>query len=532
MLHVCKKGRRNDHGGSRRWGTFISAPAARLLDRLRRRCWRPTADPSDLLVDRRSQRHSVFPVVALLIGAFTLFFAGAPAGAQTTVRLSVENPEVSEGKSTGSVSVKLSAPLSMDVTIPVKVGLATGDFTYTDAAGGTFENPSIIRLTIPRDSRTSTINGTLPKITARSDEDTDHEFIRLELDGENLPAGVEWASPISVLIGVKDLKGDTDREAYLSVSPNPVREGERTLLYVHLSDHLPYDVTIPVTVTPGSAEDNDYVAPPASITIPRGSTPMPVGIRTVVDADEDEETFTVALGTSLPPGVTAGSPNTVTVTISEDAPPPPDTGGGSEGGGEPPNTGGGGPGGGGGGGGAPPNTGGVGGSGGSGGSGGGDPTQSSDASLRGLLISDGTPASDSARTVTGRSGSLSAGRSEEPITLAFGSGRTSYAVAVAHVVEGVKLTPTVNHAGATVAVNGTVVESGTASGAIPLGVGENPIYVVVTAEDGTTQTYRVTVTRGTRVLGAAEKALVDKVGMALLGRDDPGVYPPEGASNR
>ncbi len=132
--------------------------------------------------------------------------------------------------------------------------------------------------------------------------------------------------------------------------------------------------------------------------------------------------------------------------------------------------------------------------------------QSSDASLSGLLISDGS--------------------------LAFDPARTSYAVAVAHAVESVRLTPTVNHAGATVAVNGTVVASGTPSGAIPLSVGENPITVVVTAEDGTTRTYRVTVTRGTRVLGADEKALVDKVGMDLLGRDDPGVYPPEGASNR
>ena len=137
---------------------------------------------------------------------------------------------------------------------------------------------------------------------------------------------------------------------------------------------------------------------------------------------------------------------------------------------------------------------------------GGGPTQSSDANLSGLLISEGS--------------------------LAFDPATTSYAVAVAHAVQSVKLTPTVNHAGATVAVNGAEVASGMASSSIPLNVGANPIEVVVTAEDGTTRTYRVTVTRGENVLGAAEKAHVDRVGKALLGLDDPGVSPPEGASDR
>ncbi|MEI6675686.1 MAG: cadherin-like beta sandwich domain-containing protein, partial [Verrucomicrobiota bacterium] len=43
-------------------------------------------------------------------------------------------------------------------------------------------------------------------------------------------------------------------------------------------------------------------------------------------------------------------------------------------------------------------------------------------------------------------------------------------------------------------VNGTIVTSGTASASIPLGVGANPISVIVTAQDGTTQaTYTVTI---------------------------------------
>ena len=236
----------------------------------------------------------------------------------------------------------------------------------------------------------------------------------------------------------------------LSALPNPVTEGSSVTVTARLSAPLSSDVTIPVTVTMDTSEADDH-GTLAAIILDAGATSGTGTITTAQDDDPDDETFTVALG-RLPSGVTAGVPASVQVTIDDGT------------------------------------------------------TPSSDASLRGLLISDGA--------------------------LAFDPAKTSYAVAVAHAVASVMLTPTVNHAGATVAVNGAAVASGTPSGSIPLRVGENPIAVVVTAADGTTRTYRVTVRRGLKILGAAEKEHVDKVGTALLGHDDPGVYPPEGASNR
>ncbi|MFD0674698.1 cadherin-like beta sandwich domain-containing protein [Cohnella sp. GCM10027633] len=96
---------------------------------------------------------------------------------------------------------------------------------------------------------------------------------------------------------------------------------------------------------------------------------------------------------------------------------------------------------------------------------------SSDASLSGLTVS---------------SGSLSP---------AFASGTTGYAVGVANGVSSITVTPTVNESNATVTVDGAGVTSGTASGAISLNVGANAVPIVVTAQDGTTSTYTVTVTR-------------------------------------
>ena len=99
------------------------------------------------------------------------------------------------------------------------------------------------------------------------------------------------------------------------------------------------------------------------------------------------------------------------------------------------------------------------------------PTQSSDATLRALSVSAGS------------------------ISPAFSSTAYAYTVSVASGVAGTTVTPTVNHSDATVTVNGTTVASGTASGSIPLVVGDNTITVRVTAENGGTQDYTVTITR-------------------------------------
>jgi phosphodiesterase/alkaline phosphatase D-like protein len=80
---------------------------------------------------------------------------------------------------------------------------------------------------------------------------------------------------------------------------------------------------------------------------------------------------------------------------------------------------------------------------------------------------------------------------------AFSSTTTSYSATVSNTTASVTLTPTVTNTSATVTVNGTLVSSGSPSGAINLDVGSNPaIDVVVTAQDGkTTKTYTVAVTR-------------------------------------
>ena len=96
-----------------------------------------------------------------------------------------------------------------------------------------------------------------------------------------------------------------------------VYEGYTVGVRATLSKALATDVRIPITVSRVTAESSDLGYPPSSILISGGQTTGGISIGTNRDADDDDETFTVSLGT-LPPTVTSGSPSSVTVTIVED----------------------------------------------------------------------------------------------------------------------------------------------------------------------------------------------------------------------
>ena len=108
----------------------------------------------------------------------------------------------------------------------------------------------------------------------------------------------------------------------LSASPNPVTEGSSVTVTALLSKALSAAVTIPLTLTAGTAESGDHGSL-ASITIASGTTSGTGAITTNQDADFDNEIFTVSLDTAnLPASVTAGSPASVVITIEDDDAPP------------------------------------------------------------------------------------------------------------------------------------------------------------------------------------------------------------------
>ena len=80
--------------------------------------------------------------------------------------------------------------------------------------------------------------------------------------------------------------------------------------------------------------------------------------------------------------------------------------------------------------------------------------------------------------------------------IGFDAERDSYQLGVASTVTRATVTGTTNHPGARVAYSGTDASSGTRGHQVDLSADRNPVTVTVTAEDGTTQDYTVSINRG------------------------------------
>ena len=215
------------------------------------------------------------------------------------VSLSVSPNPVDEG-SRVTVTATLSDTLSSRVVIPVKVTRITAELEdITTTAVG---------LVIKAGSTTGSST-----ISTHDDADTEDETFSLALDGDELPSSVKAGDPSTVTVTIKD----DDVDVSLSAAPNPVAEGSPvTVTVTFVSAALSSSVTIPLTLTDGSAEPEDH-GTLASITIPVDGLSSTGTITTNQDDDQDDETFTVALGT-LPSSVKAGSSNSVQITITDD----------------------------------------------------------------------------------------------------------------------------------------------------------------------------------------------------------------------
>ncbi len=223
----------------------------------------------------------------------------------------------------------------------------------------------------------------------------------------------------------------------LSASPNPVAEGSSVTVTATLSAALSSSVRIPLTLTAGTAESGDY-GTLAAITIAAGQTTGTGVIRANQDADDDDETFSVALdAANLPSTVAAGSPSSVALTITD------------------------------------------------------DDQLSVNANLGALAVSAGESATGRFASLTLTPSTFNAATTSYTATV---SSTISHAKLTPTVEDRGKATVQVGKAGGM-----TTVTSGRTSAAIPLDDGANLITVRVTAEDGAaTREYTVRITRTPR----------------------------------
>ena len=105
----------------------------------------------------------------------------------------------------------------------------------------------------------------------------------------------------------------------LSATPNPVDEGDQTVVTATMSPAPAADMSITVLVTAGTAESGDFTGGTGEkrLHFPAGVATSNLIIGANQDDDADDETLTVTLGT-LPSGVQAGETTSLTITIVDD----------------------------------------------------------------------------------------------------------------------------------------------------------------------------------------------------------------------
>ncbi len=210
------------------------------------------------------------------------------------------NP-VGEGD-TVTVTAFLSGALDAAVTVPVRTVRGTSE----SGDHGTLSSIRIAAGETAGDGR----------IATRQDSDGDDETFSVVLRA--LPASLRAGDPDSVEVTIED-DDEGPPAVRLEAYPNPVAEGDTVTVEARLSVGLDGAVTIPVRTVRGTSESGDH-GTLSSIRIAAGQIVGEGRIWTARDSDSDAETFTVGLG-SLPSSVSAGSPDEVEITISDDAAP-------------------------------------------------------------------------------------------------------------------------------------------------------------------------------------------------------------------
>ena len=215
-------------------------------------------------------------------------------------KIAVAPNPVAEGSS-AQITVTITEAQATAISIPLVVTAGT-------AESGDYSAPSSVPIAAGATSGTATLQ-------ALQDPDGEDETLTVAL-GSSLPAGLNAGAPNSVTVTIDDDE-EISTITLGGPKPDPVREGQTVQVTVRVSPAQPNPLTIPLTFTDIDAESGDYSGP-SSVTVGAGRSVGFANIRTAHDDDAQDERFTVALGSGLPPLATAGTPGSVTVTIDDD----------------------------------------------------------------------------------------------------------------------------------------------------------------------------------------------------------------------
>ena len=223
-----------------------------------------------------------------------------------TVSFGQSSYEVDEGSSV-TVTVSRGGDPERSVTIPISK-TNQGGATAADYSGV----PASVVFTSGQTEQTFSFTA------AQDTENDDGESVALSFG--TLPDRVTEVAPATATVSINDDDVPAVTVSFKQ-SSYEVDEGSSVTVTVSLSADPERSVTIPISKTnQGGATAADYSGVPASVVFASGQTEQTFSFSATADTeDEDEDGESVALGFgTLPVGVTTGSPNEATVSITDD----------------------------------------------------------------------------------------------------------------------------------------------------------------------------------------------------------------------
>ena len=221
-----------------------------------------------------------------------------------TVSFEQSSYTVAEGSSE-TIKVKLSADPERTVEVPI---------TVTDMDGASSSDYSLVPQTVVFNSGDT--EKTITFSATDDAEDDDGERVRLNFGA--LPSRVSSTSPSQAVVSITDDDVPSVTVSF-EQSSYTVAEGSSESVKVTLSADPERMVTIPLTRTnQGGASNSDYSFP-SSVVFDSGDTEKTLSFSATQDAvDDDGESVKLSFGNSLPTGVTKGTTDETTVSITDD----------------------------------------------------------------------------------------------------------------------------------------------------------------------------------------------------------------------
>ena len=206
------------------------------------------------------------------------------------------------------VTVTLSEDPERTVTVPL-TATNQGGASDSDYSG----IPSSVSFNSGETEKRFTVEAAVDNL------EDDGESVKLSF-GSTLPIGVSAAINDEAIVSITNVSAQNSLAINFGASAYALTEGGTTMVVVTLSTAPGSEVTIPLTATnQGGATSEDYSGVPTSLTFGSSDTTKTFDFEAAQDSvDDDGESVKLTFGNTLPAGVSAGTTDETTVSITDD----------------------------------------------------------------------------------------------------------------------------------------------------------------------------------------------------------------------